>query len=772
MKKLILWVCGCLCTFNAFSQSRVSVENAFVKVVFQQNEIQLKSKKTQFRTQRLRLEGKILEAEKSLLTDSLWGQGQQLEVKCDNGFVTTLRVFARNPFVQVHSVIHNGGEQSLHIRKQRIASLEIPVAQPAASFRSLGSGGLQPLEKAEGSFSYSLLADAGSYQSVLTAWLTQFQGIGVMEPRWDPASKTYTIESGLDFGHYLVPVGKSRGTDVLMIGFFEDGREGLELYGDFLAKAYGIHLPEKPEVYSTWYHRNLSASGASNEKMLSENTDFVAASLHDYGLNTIQIDDHWQSSMIDGITYNSPTGVKGGIQLNGGPIKNFMKGNENFPSGMQAMADKIHRAGLTPGIWFMPFSGDANSPYCNAEIFAKTMEGKPYTARLWSGTCIDATGPEGEAFLRDRFRTIFGWGYRYWKIDGLHTGAPSENVYVQRAYNGKPLFGEAVLKDSTLTFVQAFRKGMDILNEEAPGVFLLGCSATQNMSSFAGAFGRVHAMRVGPDNDGAMHGKWRIVTTGADFAGNLYFLNNKVWYNDPDPYYVRESNPLEKARWMVSWQAVSGAMSTTSMQYAQLPAERLELIKRGLPTHSLNARPVDILESEKPRIWRVTDGRTFIVGLFNWSDKDSAAVSYPFGRMDLDEKGDYEVFDFWKNAYLGRLSGRLTASLEPAGCKVWSLRKVSRYPQLLSTSRHITQGLMDVKAENWDRQEQCLSGRSRVVKGDRYELRLVVPEQWKVRKATFGDREAEVKVEGRLVRVSFVPDKTEDKEWAIGFDKQ
>ena len=223
---------------------------------------------------------------------------------------------------------------------------------------------------------------------------------------------------------------------------------------------------------------------------------------------------------------------------------------------------------------------------------------------------------------------------------------------------------------------------------------------------------------------------------------------------------------------MVSWQAVSGAMSTTSMQYAQLPAERLELIKRGLPTHSLNARPVDILESEKPRIWRVTDGRTFIVGLFNWSDKDSTAVSYPFGRMDLDEKGDYEVFDFWKNAYLGRLSGRLTATLEPAGCKVWSLRKVSRYPQLLSTSRHITQGLMDVKAENWDRQEQCLSGRSRVVKGDRYELRLVVPEQWKVRKATFGDREAEVKVEGRLVRVSFVPDKTEDKEWAISFDKQ
>ena len=79
----------------------------------------------------------------------------------------------------------------------------------------------------------------------------------------------------IDKTRYLVKSGKERDTDILLIGFFEDGREGLELYGDYLAKAYQIHLPAKPEVYCTWYHRNLSGSGASTEKLLAENADFA-----------------------------------------------------------------------------------------------------------------------------------------------------------------------------------------------------------------------------------------------------------------------------------------------------------------------------------------------------------------------------------------------------------------------------------------------------------------------------------------------------------------
>ena len=55
---------------------------------------------------------------------------------------------------------------------------------------------------------------------------------------------------------------------------------------------------------------------------------------------------------------------------------------------------------------------------------------------------------------------------------------------------------------------------------------------------------------------------------------------------------------------------------------------------------------------------------------------------------------------------------------------VWT----STHPQLLSTSRHIMQGLIDVKLESWDPAARILSGTSAMVAGDAYELRLVCPE--------------------------------------------
>ena len=53
-----------------------------------------------------------------------------------------------------------------------------------------------------------------------------------------------------------------------------------------------------------------------------------------------------------------------------------------------------------------------------------------------------------------------------------------------------------------------------------------------------------------------------------------------------------------------------------------------------------------------------------------------------------------------------------------------ALRPVQEHPQLLSTSRHVTQGMLDVLNEEWDPQQRQLHGRSRVVGGDHYELRI------------------------------------------------
>jgi hypothetical protein len=46
---------------------------------------------------------------------------------------------------------------------------------------------------------------------------------------------------------------------------------------------------------------------------------------------------------------------------------------------------------------------------------------------------------------------------------------------------------------------------------------------------------------------------------------------------------------------------------------------------------------------------------------------------------------------------------------------------------VLSTSRHVTQGIVDLASETWDGRKRQLRGVSRVVGGDAYEIRVMMP---------------------------------------------
>jgi len=92
--------------------------------------------------------------------------------------------------------------------------------------------------------------------------------------------------------------------------------------------------------------------------------------------------------------------------------------------------------------------------------------------------------------------------------------------------------------------------------------------------------------------------------------------------------------------------------------------------------------------------------------------------------------------------------------------------------QVVSTSRHITQGVIDMLEERWDDGKNVLSGRSLVVGGDPYELRIAIPEggAWKV-----GDvvaQGANIKVAGvdkRGPRVLIESAQSREVRWKIGW---
>lgn len=139
------------------------------------------------------------------------------------------------------------------------------------------------------------------------------------------------------------------------------------------------------------------------------------------------------------------------------------------------------------------------------------------------------------------------------------------------------------------------------------------------------------------------------------------------------------------------------------------------------------SRQADLVANRTPGIWPVVSHATdrlprrVVVGLFNWENTEKR-FDVPLVALGLPEAGTYIAFDLWRNALTPPFQGRLVYTLQPQGCTVLTVRPVLDRPQLIATSRHIKQGLLDVTTERWDATTRTLSGVSETVAGDRYEL--------------------------------------------------
>lgn len=748
-----------------------TITNGLLTLSWSEQTGTLTSEANQVAVNELRFPWTVAKVAQIPVDDATFGSGEALRLTHEHGWTTTLALFPQSPFLHCSTQVnHVEGGEPLVLRNVAAATWKADLGVPRDEVRVLGTGGLTTVDDAKGSYAFSIVADPESRCGVVSAWLTHRQGVGVFfpEPTTHSAAaddQSVAVRGEMQFGRFQVDPGAQRETETLLIGLFDDCRLGIEAYADAVAANEAIQLLPKPNVYCTWYH-----AGASNAEKLAENTQFAAEYLKPFGLNVMQIDDLWQTPAPKG------SGITREDIEKHGPYKSFVDAGDNYPAGMAAAATEIRGRGMTAGIWFMPFAGNHRNPYFDQAIFAKRADGTPFEDYVanWSGTCIDLTSPAGEAFVRQRVRRIHDWGYRYFKIDGAHTGIPTPNIYVNTSYRDDN-FGEAVLHDPRMTHAQAYRKGLSVLREEAPDTFVLGCNVSQNMRSMGPAFGKLDAMRIGPDNGSAGRGDWRQVTLGAWHGTNLYFLNNRVWHNDPDPVYVRESNPLERARWMCTWMAIAGALHTSSEQYAELSQERLDLLRRCLPSHDLPARPVDYLETDRPRIWRVERGNRAVLGLFNWDEAEPTAVRYPLSRIGLADDQPYVGFDYWNDRFVLAVRDALDVSIPPASCVSLALRAAADHPQVVSTSRHITQGLIDLHDETWVGADRVLHGECDLVADDRYELRIVAPPDFDLSsvRGMIGDQECAPSHAPHdppnTVRLSVTPNRTGRAVWRIQF---
>ena len=640
-----------------------------------------------------------------------------------------------------------------------IKKLEFPsigLLTPADDLVTLGTAGLQAVDKHRGSYMFLAAAHPKDRSGVVTGWVTSRQGSGIVFSEKN-ADGLPVIKPVIEYGKLLPPDNyrspNGTVTEDFVIGWFDDCRLGLEQYARHVATAHMVQIKTPPAGYCTWY-ADAGKGGACNEKDILLLADAAAEKLAPFGFNFVQIDDKWQ----DGISNN-------------GPRRNFLQVAPRgpYPNGMKAPAEHIRAKGMRAGIWLLPFAGSPEDPTWDQSLFAKSgiteakntrfsfrgnllhKEGEPYRTR-WTGATLDMTNPAAQERLRKTIEQMAkDWQFNYFKLDGFNAALGVENIYDTRngEYRADDL-GEPVYFNPAITPVAAHRIGLETVRKAAGSdAFILGCNVSQNMRAMGASYGLVDAMRIGPDNGAA----WGSLKRGPWHGSNRYFYNGRVWWNDPDPVYVKDSMPLEHARLIATWVAVSGQLYVFSDWLPNLSEERLNILRRTMRPHGLiSTRPVDLFNEDLPKIWYLTNAQSrrlessrrddmvlfrpeqHIVAFYNWDDKNATKIETSARWIGLPEAEEYAAFDYWGDKFFGSFRDELSVEVPAGSCLVLAVQPVKTHPILLSTSQHVTQGVVDVVSVTWNAETKTLSGVSKVIANDPYELRIYDPATKEIRR--------------------------------------
>ena len=144
----------------------------------------------------------------------------------------------------------------------------------------------------------------------------------------------------------------------------------------------------------------------------------------------------------------------------------------------------------------------------------------------------------------------------------------------------------------------------------------------------------------------------------------------------------------------------------------------------------------------------------------------------------MNDKRDYYAFDFWGNKPLANLSGSVSEELPSESCKIIAVRAKSNHPVVVSTSQHLTQGMIDLVKEKWE--NQTLSGTSKLIASDDYEIRIAGlndGSNWKISKAAIVDNPGNVTIEvlpqteQGWLRVVIKSKESKNVKWQLSFRK-
>lgn len=431
--------------------------------------------------------------------------------------------------------------------------------------------------------------------------------------------------------------------------------------------------------------------------------------------------------------------------------------DDNYPEEddayLRGLSDEIRARGMIPGVWFTPYTvapnelepehpswflhgpdGAALNTFGGISFHNRTLNvGNEEAVREWFGRWWE--------------KVCNAWGFDFFKIDG------------------QPDVIGAYARATDAGGIEAYREGLRIgrgvVGEDR---FINGCWGTP-----VEGIGIMNGARTGPDT-----GDWPHAT---DVVIRWNYLNNTAWWCDPDAAANLARATVERTRLNTQVRSLTGQQFLTDDQWTSVPAANAYVWQRAMP--SLDIRPANLYQIEDWQRYDVFDlkisksyGQWDVVGLSNY-DATRAERRLDLSRLGL-PAGDYHVYDYWAQRYLGRLSveGALAVALEPYEGKLYAIRPAEDgRPQLLSTSRHLSQGGLDLEALSRDRHGDgwVVGGVStHIVAGDPYSLSLYAG-SYRVAEAHSSAGEPTVTYAGPVVRVT-LPSTAEGRaRWSVRF---
>src|SRR5579884_463409 len=427
--------------------------------------------------------------------------------------------------------------------------------------------------------------------------------------------------------------------------------------------------PRSVAGWSSWW----AYEDRSSEDIVRQVTDVFAEKLRDFGYQYIQLD--------------------AGYHVRDGYPTEATASNAKFPGGLKGLAAYIRGKGLEPAVWENVAVDDDALARSHPEWFYRGGDGAPFKAP-WVGYGIDGSNPDAvNALIRPTYRELRAMGYSYVKIDALRH-LLYDSSYRARAY----------LAQKGSSPEQAFRNILQAVRDEVGrDTYVLACWGVLPESVDI-----ADASRLGTDGFGphtlAEYNSW----------------NNVVWRNDPDHLDIGgEGEDIIRP-------------VLTSMAGAQLlvsdPVElyrndsRIEGMRRSAPvlftvpgqlydydpaaTNNLllglrNANggaepgPIDAEQfGNVPQWWLMDISRAFeswsVVARLAWHELPATMVG--FRDLGLAADKQYLVYEFWSHQPLGIFKDSFPAAEQKSKeVRVYSIRELQAVPQIVSTSRHITQ---------------------------------------------------------------------------------